>query len=185
MKKHQLIAILTALAASVACPVFGQSLSGTFDGVGTITPTGTPGVYSESFSGDGNDATYGAFTPTGTSTIDFSHPPHITTSGGQFTLAFENGTIIGTGSGTGTGNGSGTATATLDLIITGGTGFFTGATGSATVTGTLTQTSPTTVSFSSGTYTGTLTLAPEPSTLALVLPAIGALMLRRRATSRG
>ena len=152
-------------------PVRAGTLSGTFDGSSTLTPTGTQGVYSQTFTGDGDDTTYGAFTPSSLSSIDFSHPPNITISGGTFTETFAGGTLLGTGSGAGTASGQGTATFTLDYVITGGTGFFAGATGEITLTGTITQTSPTTESISNGSYTGSFT-TPEPSSLALI--ALGA-----------
>jgi hypothetical protein len=159
------------MLGGIVMPVRAGTLSGTFDGSSTLTTTGTPGVYSQTFSGDGDDSTYGAFTPSSLSTIDFSHPPNIIISDVTFTETFAQGTLLGTGSGTGTANGQGTATFSLDYVITGGTGFFAGATGEVTLTGTITQTSPTTESISNGSYTGSFT-TPEPSSL--VLLALGA-----------
>jgi hypothetical protein len=83
------------------------SLSGTFDGDATITATGTPGIYTQSFTGDGDDVTYGSFTPTSTSTVDFSNPPQIHFTDGMLLMTFTQGTLFGTSSGTGTANGTG------------------------------------------------------------------------------
>jgi hypothetical protein len=184
-----LVTLLVLVAiGGLAVPVQAGAISGSFDGVGTLTPTGTPGVFTNNFSGDGDDNTYGPFTPTSQSTIDFSNPPHILVTNGTFTEAFPLGSLFGTSSGSGTGNGKGMATFTADFEFTGGTGIFAGATGGATVTGTITQTSPTTVAISA-TYTGFLQTVPEPSALALFAPAvaIGAVFLRRNRlrTARG
>ncbi len=163
--------VALVVLVGIVMPVRAGTLSGTFDGSSTLTPTGTPGVYSQSFTGDGDDTTCGALTPNSQSTIDFSHPPNITISDGTFTETFAQGTLLGTGSGTGTASGQGTATFTLDYVITGGTGFFAGATGEITLTGAITQTGPTTESISNGSYVGSFT-TPEPSSLALI--ALGA-----------
>jgi hypothetical protein len=152
-------------------PVQAGMLAGTFDGDSTLTPTGTPGVYAQNFTGDGDDNIYGSFTPSSQSTIDFNNPPNITITNAMFLETFSQGTLIGTGSGTGTANGQGAATFTLDYVITGGTGLFAGAMGEVTLMGTITQTSPTTESISNGSYTGSFT-TPEPSSL--VLLAVGA-----------
>jgi len=152
-------------------PVQGGSISGTISGDSTLTPKGTPGVFVQNFTGDGDDTTYGAFTPVSQSTIDFSKPPTILISDGMFTETFSKGTLFGTSSGNGTASGAGTATVMIDFVFTGGTGFFAGATGEATFTGTITTTSPTTESIT-GSYVGELSIVPEPSTLTLLVPAI-------------
>jgi len=169
----RLITVLFGVLAtlgSLAVPVQAGTLAGTFDGDSTLTPTGTPGVFAQNFTGDGDDNTYGAFTPNSQSTIDFSNPPNITITNAMFSDTFTQGTLFGTGSGTGAANGHGSATFTLDYVITGGTGLFAGATGEVTLMGTITQTGPTTESISNGSYTGSFT--PEPSSL--VLLALGA-----------
>ncbi len=120
-----LIAIM-ALWVPIA-PADAGSLSGTFDGDSTLTPTSTQGVYIQNFTGDGADSNYGSFTPFSQSNIDFSKPPNIVFSDGTLTEVFTNGTLMGTTSGTGTANGKGSATFSIDYVITGGTGIFTGA----------------------------------------------------------
>jgi len=153
------------------------NISGTFSGDPTLTPNGTPGVFVQNLTGDGDDTIYGSFTPTSQSTVDFSHPPNILISGGSFTETFAKGTLFGTSNGNGTASGLGTATFTLDFVFTGGTGQFAGDTGEATVTGTITRTSATTESIT-GTYTGTLTAAtPLPAALPLFATGLGALGL--------
>jgi hypothetical protein len=173
--------ILAQLAiGSLVVPAHAGPISGEFDGVATLTPTGTPGVFTNNFSGDGIDNTFGAFTPTSQSTVDFSHPPNIVIMNGMIQNAFSLGTLFGTSSGSGMGNGNGTATFTAEFVFTGGTGIFAGVTGFATVTGTITQTSSTTEAIEA-TYTGSLT--PEPGSLALFAPAVAAgavVFLRQR-----
>ena len=140
-----LIAGMVLAVAAFVVPIHAEAIGGTFEGDATLTPTGTSGIYTQSFTGDGDDTTnLGAFTATGTSTIDFSHPPTIQLSNGGITETFADGTLFGTTSGNGTANGLGVATFTIDFVITGGTGDFQADTGDATLTGTITQTSPTT-----------------------------------------
>lgn len=176
---RRVIASLALALGCIAMPVHADVIAGTFDGTATLTPTGTPGIFIQNFTGDGDDTTLGSFTPTGSSTADFSNPPNIFLSDGALSLAFAGGTLVGTSSGSGKGNGSGSATFTIDFVITGGTGLFVGDTGEATLTGTITQTGPTTEAISNGSYTGTLTTVPEPSTLALLVAALAGLGLRR------
>jgi len=126
-----------------------------------------PGIYVQNFTGDGDDTTFGSFTPASQSTIDFSNPPTILITSGMLTETFSNGTLFGTTSGNGTASGHGTATFTIDFVITGGTGFFAGDMGEATLTGTITSTGPTTESIT-GSYSGSLTSTPEPATITLL-----------------
>ncbi len=172
--------VAVVIMVGLVFPVQGELISGTLSGDSTLTPTGTPGVYVQNFTGDGDDTTYGSFSPQSQSTIDFSKPPSILISNGSLSLTFSQGTWVGTTSGSGTGNGNGTATFTVDFVITGGTGLFAGATGEATITGTITSTSSTTESIT-GSYAGSLTLVPEPSTLVLLAPAlaVGAIVVAR------
>jgi hypothetical protein len=171
--------IALGVMGGLAVPVHAGPISGTLDGDSTLTPTGTPGVFVQNFTGDGDDTTFGSFTPQSTSTIDFSKPPAIVISSGLFTEVFSQGTLFGTSSGRGTASGTGTATVTLDFVITGGTGLFAGDTGEATATGTITSTSPTTESFT-GSYVGSIAAIPEPSSLALLVPAAVVVFRRRR-----
>ncbi len=70
---------LIALTATIglAVPAQAGSISGTITGDATLTPTGTPGVYVQNFSGEGDDTYFGSFTPTSSSMIDVSNPPKI------------------------------------------------------------------------------------------------------------
>jgi hypothetical protein len=176
-----IIASLVVALGVLVVPVQADLITGTFEGDSTLTPTGTPGVFIQDFTGDGDDTTFGLFTPSSQSTIDFSVPPNILISNGTLLETFTNGTLEGTSSGSGTASGKGTATFTIDFVITGGTGNFAGDTGEATLTGTITQTSPTTESIS-GSYTGSLTSVPEPSTLVLLTTGllVGFGLWRRR-----
>jgi len=177
--KRKLTCSLGLLALALcwgALPVLAASITmtGTYDGASTLTPTGTPGVYIQNFTGDGQETTFGSFVPTAQSTVDFSNPPHIVFSNGMLSAAFSNGTLFGTTSGDGTGNGNGTATFTIDWVITGGTGYFAGDTGAVTMTGLITQTGPTTESISNGSFTGTISTpsVPEPNAAILLGTAL-------------
>jgi hypothetical protein len=181
-----LVALVTM--GDLVVPVQGGNISGTISGDSTLTATGTPGVFVQNFTGDGDDTTFGTFTPTSQSRIDFSKPPAILISNGMFLETFSQGTLFGTSSGSGTANDMGSATVAVDFVFTGGTGLFTGAKGEATITGTITTTSPTTESIN-GSYIGTLSVVPEPSSLALLVTAIAvgavsAVCKRRREAMR-
>ncbi len=181
--------VAVVIMVGLVFPVQGELISGTLSGDSTLTPTSTSGVFVQNFTGDGDDPTYGSFTPKSQSTIDFSNPPNITISGGMLSLTFAQGTWFGTTSGDGTASGLGTATFEVDFVITGGTGLFAGAKGEATIMGTIITTGPTTESIT-GSYVGSLTLVPEPSTLALFASAVavGAVVVvrgrRREAKAR-
>jgi hypothetical protein len=179
MRCNRFPAMALIVVSGVMTSAKAAAISGSFDGVSTITPTGTPGVFTQSFSGDGDDTTYGSFTPTSTSTVDFSNPPNIVITNGMISLAFSNGTLVGTSSGTGKGNGQGVATFTADFVITGGTGIFANDIGNVMVTGTITTTSPTTEAIDAS-YTGSLTTVPEPSTVLLMAAGMAGVVWRRR-----
>ncbi len=192
---HSRIRPLLLLIAALCCfalPLAAESVSGTLSGDSTLTPTGTPGVYIQNFSGLGDDLSLGSFTIASMSTADFSNPPRITITGRTFKETFVTGTLFGTSSGDGTATGNGTATISIDLAFTGGTGKFAGATGEATFSGTITQTSATTESLT-GNYVGSLTPFPEPSSLpvfafvSLIMLGYAAATprLRRRREERG
>lgn len=174
---------LVALGVSVV-PTHADLISGNFDGVAVLTPT-APNVFLQTFTGDGDDTLLGSFTAQSTSIVDFSNPPHFFGHDGMFSQVFSMGTLNGTTSGMGTANGDGTASFVTDLVFTGGTEFFAGATGEATITGTLVRVDATTVTVTAS-YVGTLAPVPEPGSLALLAPAlaIGAGVLVGRATRR-
>lgn len=172
----RLLGVVVLLAALVV-PSHASHLSGTFDGVGTLTPTGTPGIFIQNFTGDGTDTTLGAFTIVGQSTVDFSNPPNFTITNGTITLTFSDGTLFGSSSGEGTGNGKGMGTFRGDFLITAGTGQLDAITGDLVVNGTIFRTSPTTE-----TVTASYQSTPEPSTLMLLgTGLLGFAMRRRRA----
>jgi hypothetical protein len=95
-----LIALVTM--AGIAVSVSAGPISGTLSGDATLTPTGAPDVFTQNYTGDGNDTTFGSFTVQSTSTVDFSHPPNVVISDGMFTETFSAGILFGTSSGEGT-----------------------------------------------------------------------------------
>src|ERR1700675_1230268 len=99
--RRPITATLIALVATVglAVHVQGGVITGTLSGDSTLTPTITPGVFVQNFTGDGDDTTFGSFTPQSLSTIDFSNPPAILISNGMFSETFLQGTLFGTSSG--------------------------------------------------------------------------------------
>ena len=168
------------VTAGVIVPAGAGPISGSFGGNSTFTPTATPGVLAQAYTGEGTDMTFGSFTVQSSSIVDFSSPPAISVNNGTFTETFSEGTLLGTFSGEGTTSGTGIGTATAEWVFTGGTGLFIDATGEGTVLQTIVMTGPTTAS-GSATYTGTLSLVPEPGTLVLLGSALlGFTTLRRR-----
>ncbi len=173
MAREKLYAIFIVMAVGTL-PVYGDtiSLGGTFDGNATITADGSPGLFTQNFAGDGDDNTYGSFTPTSQSLIDFSGRSDLTITDGTMTDVLDDGELFGTTSGSGAITGRGTATFTVDFEVTGGSGIFAGDTGEVTYTGTITRTSLTTESIE-GTYTGSISTSPEPSTWPLLASGLG------------
>jgi hypothetical protein len=182
---RSLAATLFALVvmASLAVPVQADTIaiSGTLMETITFTATANLAVFVGSATGSGVDSVLGAYTTTSSGPLTFSSPTAFTNSG-TFVDVFAGGTLFGTSSGNGTQTGN-TSTGTTNVVITGGTGIFAGDTGQSTLTGTCTGTGPTTCSFT-GTYTGSIT-TPEPSSLALMLAAIGFVPLIRNRLARG
>jgi hypothetical protein len=159
------VAAFSQSASAVTIPI-----SGTFAGTGS---GGSGSVFTESFSGLGNDATFGNFTASETGTVHLDNPPNVTVDGGTFSFLFDAGGLM---SGTFTGSGSG-GPLTILFSITGG--LLTGDTGNATGTATFDPIS----NAISGSYIGSisgpgpelglvdgLTVTPAPTPLPATLP---------------
>ena len=138
------------------------AISGTVSGNTTITPTNAPNIVIQDFTGDGNDTVLGSFTMQSQSTVNFSNPLDIIISNGMCSQTFSEGTLTGMCYGSGTTTGVGTGTFTTEIVFTGGTGLFAGATGEMTVTGTEMTTGPTTGTITAS-YVGTLSSVPNPA----------------------
>jgi hypothetical protein len=176
------VTVLVMVFGILAAPVRAGIITGSFDGVSTLTPTDAPGIFIQHFTGDGDDTIFGAFAATSTSTINFSHPPNIVVTDVMLTQDFgDKGSLTGTGSGGATGNGQGVANFTFEFTVTGGTGIFAHDIGTVTVTGTITQDSPTMESIDAA-YTGSLASVPEPSILILTAAGLIGCGLRRKAS---
>jgi hypothetical protein len=174
--------IALAVIGSLAVPVHAAPFSQTVTGTATLMQTAMPGFVSTSFTGSGDDATYGLFSAQSTSTDDLTNLPVITITDISVLETFSQGTLSAVGSGSGTASGTGVNTAIYDLQITGGTGVFAGARGEVTADVTLTITSMTTQSIT-GTIMGSLFTVPEPSSLTLLAPAALFWLYRRRRTT--
>jgi hypothetical protein len=162
--------VALVVLGGLAAPARAGSISGQVSGDTTITPIGS-NVFIQNFSGEGDDTLLGSFTMESQSTINFSNPLDIIISNGTCSQTFAEGTLFGTCSGSGTTIGMGTGTFETEIVFTGGTGLFAGATGGMTVTGTIESTGPTTGEIT-GSYVGTLSSVPEPGGLALLVPAL-------------
>lgn len=162
------LVVLVALGALVV-PARAGSISGDISGDTVLTPI-SPNVFLQSFTGEGDDKVLGSFTMQSQSTVDFSNPLDIIISNGTCSQTYSEGVLFGISSGHGTTTGMGTGTFDIEIVFTGGTGLFAGATGQETVTGTIDSTSPTTGAIT-GSYVGTLSV-PEPVALALLAPAV-------------
>ncbi len=186
MKRSMTLSFMVLVVlGGLTAPVRAGAISGTVSGETNITPIGTDLVVQD-FTGNGNDTVLGPFTMQSQSTVNFTNPLDIIISNGDCSQTFSDGTLYGTCSGSGTTTGPGTGTFQTEIVFTGGTGFFFGATGGMTVTGMETSTGPTTGTITA-TYAGTLSSVPEPGGLALLTPAIvfGAIVLvRRRSNER-
>ena len=64
-----LIAMVVIAGFAVPGHASTINISGTFSGDPTLTPNGTPGVFVQNLTGDGDDTIYGSFTPTSQSTV--------------------------------------------------------------------------------------------------------------------
>jgi len=184
MKRLHLAPLLLVVLACLAAPAFAGSIEGSFDGTATLTPTNTPGLFIQNFTGDGTDTKFGAFDLMSQSMVDFSNPPHIIITDAMLTETFSDGALFGIGSGSGMGNGHGSATFMVDFVITGGTGIFAGDHGEAMAMGTITQTGPLTEAISNASYTGNLA-TPEPSSFGLLFlgASMGSRFLAKRRLS--
>jgi PEP-CTERM motif len=169
------------LAASLTAV---SAVAGTVNFAGTrsnISPGGAPGgrcapALTISFGpgalAAGGTSNLGAFSYVGSHCIaGFPPGPY---SDGLFTWDFGDGTLSGTYSGLLEASGvPGQFLVSEDILFTGGTGRFNGATGAATADGTLRfgQVNGTNVSFGDVNFTGQLTAAavPEPASWALML----------------
>jgi len=181
--------MLLVVVSAVAISAKAFPLLGTFDGVSTLTPTATPGIFTQSFSGDGVDKTYGSFTASSTSTVDFRAFPIFFITNGMNSLDFANGSLHGTGSGLGLVIGPGLGGFFTHITIAGGTGIFRDASGLvdvfglADVSGTITTTGPITAAVT-GFDVGSWVPVPEPSTVLLVAAGLaGVVWLRRKSSS--
>jgi hypothetical protein len=179
---HRFCAVLMAVAiGSVAASAVAGPISGTPAGQSRLTPTSTPGIFTQSISGNGADRTYAPPDAASTSTIDFNSPD-IAVENGSFVEGSGDKTLSGASSGAGTGNGQGTATVALDLAFTRGIGMFTDDTGEVLANERLMLTGPQSVS-DSGSYSGAITIIAEPGSAALLATAgalVAGLAVRRR-----
>lgn len=186
---------LLLLAAALVGTSGAQSATHSFSGTrSNTTPPGVPGgrcapAITVNFGP-------GAFAASGTSTLgNFSYvashciaaPPPGNYFDGQFTWSFADGTVSGTHSGTLSTLGPGQFTILENLLFTGGTGRFAGATGSVVATGVLSfglfQGAP--ASFSTVDFSGTINApgVPEPASWMLLISGfglVGSVSRRRR-----
>ena len=179
--RHSITAPLIVLVAlgGLVAPARAGSISGDISGDTVITPI-SPNIFFQSFSGEGDDTVLGSFAMQSQSTVDLSNPPDIIISNGRCSQTYSEGILFGISSGSGTTTGMGTGTFEIEIVFTGGTGLFAGATGEVTATGTELSTGPTTGTIT-GSYVGTLSSVPEPGGLALLIPpvAVGTVVLVR------
>lgn len=132
MRKCSLSAAVFITVAAFAMPAKANiiDISGTFSGTGS---GGTPPVFTESFSGDGVDTTFGSFIADEQATVDVTNPSNFVLTDGTFDFIFHQGTLSGTFSGSGA-----PGSVAITLLIT--SGFLAGDTGSGTGTGSFSDT---------------------------------------------
>ena len=175
--------LLAALLATAAAPAMAGTvaLSGTRS---NISPGGSPGGRCAPALTIGFAP--GSFTASGTSNLgDFSYtashciagPPPGSYYDGVFEWTFANGTLSGTHDGTLTLAGPGLFNVVENLVFTGGTGRYLGASGSAIATGTLQfgQFNNVPASFGNVTLSGEVTApgVPEPASWAMLITGFG------------
>ena len=150
------------LTAVLALPVHADTILDTGTATGTVTTDSASGTRSVTGSGSG---VLGAFTLAQTNDVVLNTSNgQFTVTDGMFTNTYSGGTLFGTYSGGGTSCGGGLdSCGTFTTLVTGGTGAYSGYTGSLTEQTTLVDA---TGSFT-GSFTGTLT-TPVPG------PTIGA-----------
>lgn len=175
--------ILLALGSGNLAHANTILISGTFSGTGS---GGSPPTFTETFTGSGNDVTFGPFTGTESGTVNIT-PPTFTLSNGTFDWTFAAGELTGTFSGKGD---TITRTASVNLVITGG--LLPGDTGQATGTATFDSTNETITGSYAGTISaprneqpgfGPVSAVPEPSTWAMMIlgfAGLGFTAYRRR-----
>lgn len=193
--RSTLVLTLGVLGGTLGLPALADST--VFTGTrSNISPGGSPGgrcapSITVSFSPDSFAASgtsnLGAYSFTASHCVAGLPPgPY---DGGQFVWNFGDGTLVGTYGGQLSAAAPGSFTVSENIVFTGGTGRFLGATGSAVANGTLSfgTFNGTPVSFGETTFTGQLALAPvpEPASWALLLAGLAVVAARARRTGAG
>jgi hypothetical protein len=161
------LAAFVVLGAATSAQAQTFPVTATASGSYDLTPT-SPTTAHANGTGTGSDSLIGAFSLSVSYDLDFSDifNQHITN--GVLGNTYSGGNSL-SGAFTGTARVTGPTGGDFDVDIqfTGGTGFYTGATGSAHGMGMFTFTGPLTADFTLS-YGGSVTVVPEPSTLALL-----------------
>lgn len=169
-----LIVMTVAIAFGTSARAWAAVPGGNISEGSTLTPGGRPGVLIQNFTGNGDDAVFGAFRGFSQSAINLGGPPAILISGRMpAQVVVTGGRLFGATSRSGTAKGEGTATSTFDDMITSETGVVAAATGDTAIAGTSATTETIT-----GTSAGSVSV-PEPGAIALLLLA-GVVYLQRR-----